>query len=236
MNPNKNMSGQKKILIIDDEKDLIELIGYQLRKEGFAIESTNNPLKAISLARATSPSLVILDVMMPDLNGYQLCQLIREDEQLKNIPVIFLTAKTDSADRVKGLELGADDYLAKPFEFRELLLRVKSVLRRSGDKASVQKNILVSGKLVVDTDRFTVICNGKEASLTATEFKLLQLLMERKGRVQTRENLLVNVWNYEADIETRTVDTHVRRLREKLGDCGNIIETVRGIGYRIPEN
>lgn len=229
------MTNANKILIVDDEKDLIELIGYQLKKEGFTVETTTQPLKVIGMARNFAPSLIILDVMMPNLSGFQVCQLIREDEQLKHIPILFLTAKSDSEDRVKGLEIGGDDYLTKPFEFRELLLRIRSILRRTGNKSLINKSILSAGNIVMDIDRFFISCDGEEITLTVTEFKLLQLLIERKGRVQTRENLLVNVWNYEADIETRTVDTHIRRLREKLGKCGNIIETIRGVGYKINE-
>jgi two-component system phosphate regulon response regulator PhoB len=172
--------------------------------------------------------------MMPDLNGMQLCHIAKADSVMKQIPIIFLTARNEAEDRVKGLEAGADDYVSKPFNTRELLLRVDKVLSRSS-QASIVENVptrIQIGGVILDEETHQVIVDGEEVILTATEFRLLKLLMERKGRVQSRENLLKNVWNYDSEIETRTVDTHVRRLREKLGAYAGMIKTMRGVGYR----
>lgn len=232
MNANNPYAG-KKILVVDDEPDVTELLSYKLKQEGFNVEIINDPLMIMGKARDFRPDLFVLDIMMPELNGLQICRMVRADPTLKNVPIIFLTAKGETEDRIKGLETGADDYLAKPFNSKELLLRVKSIFKRvSKDSAAAGSRIQV-GTVVIDEDQHKLTVDGKEVDLTATEFRLLKLLMERKGRVQTRENLLINVWNYDSEIETRTVDTHVRRLREKLGDNMNIIETVRGVGYRV---
>ena len=181
------------------------------------------------------PDLVILDVMMPEINGIQICRLLRADPALKHVPVIFLTAKVEENDRVQGLESGADDYICKPFSTKELVLRVQNILRRTSEKTESKAVKLIVGSIELDVDRHEVQIGGEIVDLTATEFKLLHLLMERRGRVQTREHLLLNVWNYETEIETRTVDTHVRRLREKLGGEAEWIETIRGVGYRMAE-
>ena len=170
---------------------------------------------------------------MPELTGIQLLRMIRSDALLQDTPVILLTAKGETVDKVRGLETGADDYVTKPFDARELLLRVQSLLRRAKSAAAKPSTRLVAGDLLLDIERHQVTSSGKEIDLTATEFKLLRLLLERKGRVQTREELLADVWNYSPDLETRTVDTHVRRLREKLGASGEVIETIRGVGYRV---
>lgn len=225
---------QKKVLVVDDESDVTELVAYNLKAKGFLVETLNDPNRSLSVARTFSPDLVILDVMMPDLNGIQICRLFRADGKLKTVPVIFLTAKAEEADRIQGLETGADDYICKPFSTKELVLRVQSILRRAGEAATEPKR-LQTGQIVIDVDRHEAVVAGQPVDLTATEFKLLRLLMERRGRVQTREHLLINVWNYETEIETRTVDTHVRRLREKLGAEADWIETIRGVGYRMAE-
>jgi two-component system phosphate regulon response regulator PhoB len=225
----------KKILIVDDEADVTELVSYHLRNKGFQVESINDPTQSIATARTLQPDLVILDVMMPDLNGVQVCRLLRADPQFKKIPVIFLTAKAEEGDRIQGLETGADDYICKPFSPKELVLRVQSILRRTSNGAAEEPKRLQAGEIVIDIERHEVKVLGTTVELTATEFKLLRLLMERRGRVQTREHLLINVWNYETEIETRTVDTHVRRLREKLGAEADWIETIRGVGYRLAE-
>ncbi len=223
----------KKILVVDDEPDVTELLSYKLKQEGYSVEAINDPLMIMGKARDFRPDLFVLDIMMPELNGLQICRMIRADPTLKNVPIIFLTAKGETEDRIKGLETGADDYLSKPFNSKELQLRVRSIFKRvSKDSATAGTRIQV-GAVVIDEDQHKLTVDAKEVDLTATEFRLLKLLMERKGRVQTRENLLINVWNYDSEIETRTVDTHVRRLREKLGDNMNIIETVRGVGYRV---
>jgi two-component system phosphate regulon response regulator PhoB len=172
---------------------------------------------------------------MPELNGIQICRMLRADPKLKQVPVIFLTAKAEENDRIQGLESGADDYICKPFSTKELVLRVQALLRRATEGGTEPTKHLQVGEIVLDIDRHEITLHGKPVELTATEFKLLHLLMERRGRVQTREHLLINVWNYETEIETRTVDTHVRRLREKLGTEADWIETIRGVGYRMAE-
>lgn len=228
---------EKKVLVVDDEPDVTELLDYKLRQEGYSVSVINDPLLIMGEARQFHPDLVILDIMMPELSGIQICRMLRADPLMQHVPIIFLTARGEAEDRVKGFETGADDYICKPFDSRELLLRVQALFKRlvnRGDDGSVKS--LVIGRVVVDIEKHRITVAGNEIDLTATEFKLLRLLIERKGRVQSRENLLVNVWNYEADIETRTVDTHIRRLREKLGNEANIIQTVRGVGYRVVED
>jgi len=224
-----------RILIVDDESDVTDLVAYHLKAKGFQVEALNDPNSSIGRARSFLPDLVILDVMMPDLNGIQICRMLRADPKLSKVPVIFLTAKAEENDRVQGLETGADDYISKPFSIKELVLRVQSILRRLGDGRVLEAKKLQIGAILLDAERHEVFIHDLPVELTATEFKLLHLLMERRGRVQTREHLLINVWNYETEIETRTVDTHVRRLREKLGTEADWIETIRGVGYRMAE-
>ena len=231
------MSDQKprKILIVDDETDVADLVAYHLRAKGYQVETVNDPTASIGAARSFLPDLLILDIMMPDLNGMQICRIIRADPRLQQVPIIFLTAKAEENDRISGFETGCDDYICKPFSTKELVLRVQSILRRVSDEAPAEAKHLQAGQIVLDIERHEVTLHGRPVELTATEFKLLRLLMERRGRVQTREHLLINVWNYETEIETRTVDTHVRRLREKLGSEADWIETIRGVGYRMAD-
>ena len=225
-----------KILVVDDEEDVTDLVSYHLEAEGFKVETINDPSQIISVGRDFKPNLFILDVMMPGINGIQICRMIRADSKLKNTPVVFLTAKTEEEDRILGLETGGDDYICKPFNIKELQLRVKAVLKRSTQETlSTENRTFKVRDVFLDEDQYELHVEGNPVELTATEFKLLKLLIERKGRVQTRENLLMNVWHYESDTETRTVDTHIRRLREKLGRQANIIETIRGVGYRVVE-
>jgi two-component system phosphate regulon response regulator PhoB len=225
-----------KIMVVDDEPDVTALLAYHLKANGHAVQALNDPKRAVALAKEFQPDLVILDVMMPDVSGLDICRSLRADAQLKDVPVIFLTARTEENDRISGLESGADDYVCKPFSTKELMLRVQSILRRRKAGADgVAGKLLEAGRIQLDPVRHEVKVAGRPLSLTATEFKLLQLLMERRGRVQTREKLLVDVWNYEAEIETRTVDTHMRRLREKLGDEAAWVETIRGVGYRMSD-
>ncbi|MCX6938004.1 MAG: response regulator transcription factor [Verrucomicrobia bacterium] len=228
-------STAKKILVVDDETDVTELLAYTLKAKGFMVETVNDPNRSIGVARTFLPDLVILDVMMPDLNGIQICRMLRADPKLRKVPVVFLTAKAEESDRIQGLETGADDYLCKPFSTKELVLRVQTILRRVNEGVPEAPKLISAGRIVLDGDRHVASVAGEPVVLTATEFKLLRLLMERRGRVQTREHLLINVWNYETEIETRTVDTHVRRLREKLGTEADWIETIRGVGYRFAE-
>ncbi|TAG28860.1 MAG: DNA-binding response regulator [Verrucomicrobia bacterium] len=213
----------KKILVIDDETDVTELLSYTLKAKGFSVETLNDPNRSIGLARSFLPT--------------QICRMLRADPKLKRVPVIFLTAKAEESDRIQGLETGADDYLCKPFSTKELVLRIQTILRRVNDGAPAPDapRLVTAGRIVLDCERHSVAVAKQPVELTATEFKLLRLLMERRGRVQTREHLLINVWNYETEIETRTVDTHVRRLREKLGIEADWIETIRGVGYRFAE-
>jgi two-component system phosphate regulon response regulator PhoB len=226
---------KKKILVVDDEPDVTDLVAYHLKAKGFHVESLNDATASISRARAFQPDLVILDIMMPHLSGIQVCRILRADNKLARVPIIFLTAKAETHDRIEGLESGADDYLSKPFSPKELVLRVESILRRSVNAKDPVSAKLHVGDIQLDSDTHRVTVKGAALDLTATEFKLLRLMMERQGRVQTREHLLLNVWNYSTEIETRTVDTHVRRLREKLGAEAGWIETIRGVGYRIAD-
>jgi two-component system phosphate regulon response regulator PhoB len=222
-----------RILIVDDEPDVTELLRYKLEQEGHLCQIVNNPLSFVSVAREFNPNLILLDIMMPELNGLQLCKMVRSDPKMNDVPIIFLTARGEVEDRIKGLESGGDDYVAKPFNTKELLLRVEKILNRSQSSESVNnKNRIQIAGVVIDDSIHQLTVDDEEVILTATEFRLLKLLMSRKNRVQPRENLLINVWNYDTDIETRTVDTHVRRVREKLGPYANIIETIRGIGYK----
>ena len=223
-----------KIIVVDDEEDVTSLVAYHLSSKGHEVQALNDPNKVVSFARLFKPHLFILDVMMPDLSGIQLCRLLRNESQFKDIPVIFLTAKSETEDRIAGLELGAEDYIGKPFSPRELVLRVETILRRrKGEGEGIP--VLRLGKLEIDQLRHVATLDGQRMDLTATEFRLLGILIERKGRVQSREQLLSTVWNYDANMETRTVDTHIRRVREKLGSHAGLIETVRGVGYRAVE-
>ena len=222
-----------RVLVVDDESDVTELLQYRLEQEGYRVATLNDPLGFVVKVREFEPDLMLLDIMMPELSGIQLCRIVRADPSMKDIPVIFLSARGEVEDRIKGLEAGAEDYVSKPFNISELILRISKMLKRSGapSQPSGQSRIEIAG-VVIDEDLHQLTVDGKNVLLTATEFRLLKLLMERKGRVQTRDHLLVNVWHYDTDIETRTVDTHVRRVREKLGQYAHIIETVRGVGYR----
>ncbi len=219
------------VLLVEDERKLRDLVRSYLERAGFAVLSTGSGAEALTLAASTGPDLVVLDLGLPDVPGETVARELRLAGQT---PILMLTAKTAESDRVRGLELGADDYVTKPFSPRELVLRVKTILRRArGDAAP--REVQRAGELLVDTARHRVTFKGEQIELTATEFKLLTTLLERRGRVQTRDRLLADVWGYEADMDTRTVDTHVRRLREKLGRAADQIETIRGVGYRFAE-
>ncbi len=222
-----------RVLVVDDESDVTELLQYRLEQEGYRVATLNDPLGFVVKVREFEPDLMLLDVMMPELSGIQLCRIVRADPSMKNIPVIFLSARGEVEDRIKGLEAGAEDYVSKPFNTNELMLRISKMLKRSGapSEPAGQSRIEIAG-VAIDEDLHQLTVDGENVVLTATEFRLLKLLMERKGRVQSRDHLLVNVWHYDTDIETRTVDTHVRRVREKLGQHAHMIETVRGVGYR----
>ena len=232
-NDSQFIPSNHRILIIDDEPDICELLEHTLKSKGFQVWSLTNPLEAIGKARDFEPDLVVLDVMMPELDGYRLCSMLKVDSRLKHVPIIFLTAKGEVDERVKGFARGADDYMTKPFDRRELTARIKAVLARSLRKQEAMEGKLVVGGICLDPDSHEVRVDGEAVDLTHTEFRLLHLMMERTGRVQSRENLLVNVWNYDTDIETRTVDNHIGRLRAKLGPKGDFVKTVRGVGYKL---
>ena len=221
-----------KILVVDDELDALEVLGFKLREAGFAPIFASDGLKALAAIRAERPDLVVLDLMLPELDGLEVCKLMRRDPATAGIPVLMLTAKAAEMDRVVGLELGADDYVTKPYSPRELVLRIRKLLKRAkgGDEPGDQLHI---GVLEIDIPRHAAHVRGEAVTLTATEFNLLALLARRRGRVQSRERLLQDVWGYETAIDTRTVDTHMRRLREKIGPAAEYLETIRGVGYRF---
>lgn len=223
-----------RILIIEDEPDVVDMLTLNLRKaEGFTISSAPDGAAGLRKAREELPSLIILDLMLPKMPGLEVCKILKNDSATKHIPIIMLTAKAEEIDRIVGLEFGADDYVTKPFSPREIVLRVKAIMRRG--KGEVVAEQLTVGPITVDPSRHHVAVNGKPVRLTSVEFKLLSMLMLRRGRVQARDRLLNEVWGYESLIDTRTVDTHVRRLRKKLGKAADAIETVRGFGYRLRE-
>lgn len=223
-----------KILIVDDEPDAIEMIEFNLKSNGFDVVTAADGEEALAKARAVLPDLILLDVMLPEVDGMEVCKILRRDERTSGIPIIMLTAKAAEIDRVLGLELGADDYVTKPFSIRELVLRVKRLLRT--ESATPEKtDRFVWKELTIDIPRHQAQVKGKPLDLTATEFKLLTVLAQRRGRVQSRDQLLRDVWEYDSLIDTRTVDTHVRRLREKLGPAAKYLDTVRGVGYRFVE-
>jgi two-component system phosphate regulon response regulator PhoB len=227
-----NVGGMKaKILVVDDEPDVLDLVTYNLGQAGFQTQTAADGAEALRKARSFTPDLILLDLMLPELDGLEVCKLLRRDAKTSAIPIIMLSARAGEMDRIVGLELGAVDYVPKPFSPRELVLRVKKRLEKNGGTAS--KNVYVFGSLQVDVSRHLVTVKGKRVELTATEFKLLALLVQRAGHVQTRDRLLRDVWEYESHIDTRTVDTHMRRLRDKLGAAAKFLDTVRGVGYRF---
>jgi len=223
-----------KILIVEDEPDVVDLLTLQLRKAGgFFVITAADGADGLKKARAESPALIVLDLMLPRISGLEVCKLLKTDSATRHIPIIMLTAKAEEVDRIVGLEFGADDYVTKPFSPREIILRIKAILRRGHNDGAEES--MTRGPITLDPSRHRVLVSGKSIILTAVEFKLLNMLMKRPGRVQARDRLLNEVWGYESAIDTRTVDTHVRRLREKLGKAANAIETVRGFGYRLRE-
>jgi two-component system alkaline phosphatase synthesis response regulator PhoP len=222
------------ILVIDDEPELVKLLDYNLSKAGYLVLSARDGEAGLAAARKHAPDAIILDVMMPGLDGWEVCKRLRQDPSTSALPLLMLTAKADEGDRVLGLELGADDYVTKPFGVRELLARVKALLRRS-EVASSSPEVLKTGKIVIDSSRRTVTASGKPVALTATEFNLLKSLAEKEGRVISREDLLSLARGDDVAVMDRTVDVHVAALRKKLGKQGEMIETVRGVGYRMKE-
>jgi Response regulators consisting of a CheY-like receiver domain and a winged-helix DNA-binding domain len=223
-----------KILVVDDEPEAVELVEFNLKQGGFDVAVAADGAEALKKARGLMPSLIVLDLMLPEVDGLEVCKMLRRDSATSKVPIIMLTAKAAEIDRILGLELGADDYITKPFSPRELVLRVKRILQR-GQAPDQEQERLKFGDLVIDGPRHLVNWRGKKVDLTATEFKLLMLLAQRRGRVQSRDQLLRDVWDYQSAIDTRTVDTHMRRLREKLGAASKYLDTVRGVGYRFVE-
>jgi two-component system phosphate regulon response regulator PhoB len=222
------------VLIVDDERDLVRLLEFNLQQAGFETAAAYRGEEALQIVRHRVPDLVVLDLMLPDIPGTEVCRQIKASPRTRNVPVLMLTARTDEVDRVVGFEVGADDFVTKPFSVRELVLRVRAILRRGGAAETDQEREQV-GPIRVDPAAHRAYVDGEEIALTALEFKLLTTFMSRLGRVQTRESLLQDVWGVSSDLQTRTVDTHVKRLREKLGTGRDLIETVRGIGYRMVE-
>ncbi len=222
-----------RILIVEDEKDLLIALEYNLEREGYETLTASTGTEALRLASGDAkPDLVLLDLMLPDMTGTEVCRRLKESPLSRDVPVIMVTAKGEEIDRVVGFEVGADDYVVKPFSMRELILRVRAMLKRAHTVEEVSEQF-VFGCLRVDQAAHRIWVNRAELQLTALEFRLLTTLYSRRGRVQTRDRLLVDVWGYQADVTTRTVDTHIKRLREKLGDAGAYIHTVRGVGYRF---
>jgi len=225
----------RRCLVVEDDALVRRFFAQALADiPDLAVDVAVDGREGLALVRGTRPDLVLLDLMLPDLSGTEVCKAVRADSSLAHVRIIMLTARSEEVDRIVGFELGADDYVTKPFSVRELVLRVGAVLRR-GAEPSVSPELRL-GPLVLDAERHRVTVDGKEVALTALEFRLLHTLLQRQGRVQTRERLLEDVWGMRGDITTRTVDTHVKRLREKLGEAGKLIETVRGVGYRIVES
>jgi two-component system phosphate regulon response regulator PhoB len=222
------------ILVVEDETDLADLVAFNLREAGHEVTVAHTGANALAEIARQRPELVLLDVMLPDISGFEVCRRLRRSAETTNLPVIMLTAKAEEVDRIVGFEVGADDYVVKPFSPRELTLRVDAILRRTGPQANVEGlQVLSIGELRIDVPAHRVEVEGEEISLTALEFRLLLDLASRSGRVQPRDALLERVWGYAPGVETRTVDTHIKRLREKLGRGSQYLETVRGVGYRI---
>jgi DNA-binding response OmpR family regulator len=226
---------KERILVVDDEPDLLELIEVNLKGAGYVVLVASNGKDGLQIARETMPDLIVLDVMLPELGGLEVCKSLRRDPATGGIPILMLTARATEIDRVLGLELGADDYVTKPFSTRELVLRVKNLLRRKVTDETPDASIQFGG-LLIDRARHRVSFKGRPLALTLTEFKLVTVLAERRGRVQSRDQLLKDVWGYNSVIDTRTVDTHMRRLRNKLGGAAAYLDTVRGVGYRFVES
>jgi two-component system, OmpR family, phosphate regulon response regulator PhoB len=223
------------VLIVEDDKNILKLLRYNLEKAGFACFTTITGEGAFDILESEAIDLVILDIMLPTTDGLEVCKRIKQDKSYSYIPIIMLTAKGEEVDKVVGFELGADDYIVKPFSPRELILRIKAILKRNAPKETA-RDIFSAGKVKIDIPRHKVTVDAKAIELAPMEFKLLAVLVERKGRVQSRDVLLEDVWGISADVTTRTVDTHIKRLRQRLGKTGKLIETIRGLGYRFKED
>jgi len=231
--PAPGSAAGERILVVDDEADIVALIAYHLAKAGYRVSTATSGIDALDTARRERPGLVVLDLMLPELSGYEVLEQLRASEATRGVGVLMLTARREEQDRIRGLALGADDYLTKPFSPQELVLRVGAILRRMSSGATTPADVLAIGPIRIDRSEHRVLVEGREIELTPTEYKLLLMLAERRGRVQARAHLLETVWEAAPDIQTRTVDMHVQRLRAKLGPAGPLIETVRGFGYRL---
>jgi DNA-binding response OmpR family regulator len=223
------------IAIIDDEPDILELVSLNLKRSGFKVKEFSEVEPFYRTLRTEVPDLLILDLMMPDVDGFEVCKYLRSQEGFASIPIIMLTARTEETDKVLGLELGADDYVTKPFSPRELVARVKAVLRRQGRKEEESKKITINNMLIIDVEKHEVEVDEKKVDLTATEFRILHLLATKKGRVQSRDQILSFLWGEEKYVIDRTIDVHIRHLREKLGNAAAVIKNVRGLGYKIED-
>jgi two-component system, OmpR family, phosphate regulon response regulator PhoB len=224
---------QERILVVDDEPDIVALVAYHLAKTGYRVSTASNGTDALHIARQERPSLLVLDQMLPGMSGFDVLSSIRAEDGTRHIAVLMLTARKEEQDRIRGLSLGADDYLTKPFSPQELVLRVGAILRRTNSVTEGPVDVLQIGAIKIDRSAHRVAIAEGDVELTPTEYKLLLTLAERRGRVQARGHLLETVWEAAPDIQTRTVDMHIQRLRTKLGDAGDLIETVRGFGYRM---
>ena len=222
-----------KILIIEDEPDIRKTLEYNISREGYKVVCASSLSKGKEHINSSDFSLILLDLMLPDGSGLDLCREIKSDKDKSSTPIIILTAKDDEVDKVVGFELGADDYVTKPFSVRELILRIKAVLKRGAEKKETLEVQRQFGELIMDIDSHEVFVNNEQIILTALEFRLLRQLVDRRGRVQSRDQLLSDVWGYSAEVTTRTVDTHIKRLREKLGTMGKYVQTIRGVGYKF---
>lgn len=222
-----------RILVVDDEPEIVALVAYHLAKAGYRVTTASSGQDALDMARRERPALIVLDLMLPGISGFDVLEHVRADDATRDVAVLLLTARREEPDRIRGLSLGADDYLTKPFSPAELVLRVGAILRRAGAAPTSTADSLAIGVLKIDRSAMSVAVDGRAVELTPTEFKLLLTLAERRGRVQGRAHLLETVWDAAPDIQTRTVDMHVQRLRTKLGVAGDMIETVRGFGYRL---
>lgn len=225
--------GPDHVLVVDDEADIVALVAYHLAKAGYRVSTAATGQDSLAIARQDRPSLIVLDLMLPGLSGFDVLEQLRADKETRDVAVVMLTARKDEPDRIRGLSLGADDYLTKPFSPQELVLRVRAILRRAAAGGTSASAVLRIGAMHIDRAEHRVLVDGAEIELTPTEFRLLVLLAERRGRVQDRGHLLETVWDAAPDIQTRTVDMHIQRLRTKLGPAGDLIETVRGFGYRL---
>ncbi len=224
-----------KILIIEDERDIVQALEYNLKKEGFETHHSYDGINGLKQATELIPDLVLLDLMLPGMDGIELLKALKHDRRTENLPVIMLTAKAAETDKVVGLEVGADDYITKPFSMRELIARIKAILKRYGRKIKETRSALKFADLEIDPEKHSVRAAGRSVELTAKEFALLLYLAENKERVFGRDRLLDSVWSISSEVETRTVDVHVRRLREKLGRAGRHLKTVRGVGYKFSD-